>query len=272
MAKPGGVVGVFDRVADTYDTVDVPWFGPIAAGLVDELRVQPGERVLDIGCGRGAALRPLALATGPRGRAVGFDLSPRMVELTARDLADLPQVTVELGDASAPQQPAGTFDAVASSLVLFFLPEPGAAVRAWSALLAPRGRLGVATFGEQDERWRSVDELFTPYLPPALADARTTGARGPFASDEGMERLLVDAGLDDVRTVRRTVEAVFRSAEHLVTFTWSHGQRAMWEHVPPDQHEEVRQAILTRAGSWADATGGFALSQVVRYSLGVRGG
>ena len=104
MAHPEGIVGVFDRAADIYDHVGVPWFGPIAAGLVAQLDVRPGERV-HIGCGRGAALRPLALATGPTGRAVGIDLAPRMVELTARDLAAYPQVEVAVGDARAPASP-----------------------------------------------------------------------------------------------------------------------------------------------------------------------
>ena len=89
-----GPAGVFDRAADTYDAVGVPWFQPIALRLVTELAVQPGERVLDIGCGRGAALFPLAEAAGPAGSVVGIDLSPRMVELTAADATALPQAWI----------------------------------------------------------------------------------------------------------------------------------------------------------------------------------
>ena len=154
MGSPDGIAGVFDRAADTYDRVGVPWFEPIAAGLVAELAVRPGERVLDVGCGRGAALRPLAQATGPDGYALGIDLAPRMVELTRQDLSDLPQVEVRVGDARAPGLPSASFDVVASCLVLFFLPDPAAALRAWTDLLVGGGRLGVTTFGGQDERWR----------------------------------------------------------------------------------------------------------------------
>lgn len=266
MAPVTGVAGVFDRAADTYDDVDLPWFRPIAEGLVDRLAVQQGERVLDIGCGRGAALAPLARAVGPTGRALGIDLAPRMVELTARDLRDLPQVEVRVADASAPGLPAGSFDVIASSLVLFFLPDPAAAVRSWTELLVEGGRLGVATFGPQDERWARIDALFGPYLPPSMSDARTSGRRGPFASDEGVARLLTDGGLTGVRTTHRTAEAVFHDAEHLLQFSWSHGQRAMWEAVPEAEHSLLRAQITAAVRE----AGTLHFTQEVRYTLGRR--
>lgn len=270
MSSPAGIAGVFDRAADTYDAVDVAWFQPIANGLVDELAVQPGERVLDVGCGRGAALVPLARAVGPTGTALGIDLSPRMVQRTAQDLVGMPQVQVWVADACAPDLPASSFDVVASSLVLFFLPDPGAAVATWSQLLVPGGRLGVATFGPQDERWKRIDAVFTPYLPAAMLDARTSGQRGPFSSDEGMAQLLHDSGLVDVRTCRRSVEAVFRDAQHLMQFSWSHGQRAMWEAVPERQRPALRRDIIGAVNELSEESGRLTFSQPVRYTLARR--
>ncbi|MBT0993781.1 methyltransferase domain-containing protein [Cellulomonas sp. DKR-3] len=270
MAAPEGPAAVFDRVADTYDTVGVPWFVPIAAALVAQLAVRPGERVLDVGCGRGAALRPLAEATGPGGHALGIDLAPRMVELTSADLAHLPQVDVRVGDARAPDLPPESFDVVAASLVLFFLPDPVAALSAWRGLLVPGGRVGVTTFGAQDERWREIDALFAPFLPPGMFDARASGRRGPYASDEGVEQLLVEAGFTDVRTVSHTVAAVFRGPEHVLEFSWSHGQRAMWDTVPPDRVDELRTAMAAAAARAAEPSGRIAFTQQVRQTLGSR--
>ena len=263
---PAGIAGVFDRSAHTYGAVGVPWFGPIAAGLVEELDVRPGERVLDVGCGRGAALLPLAQATGPTGSVLGIDLAPTMVSLTAHDARDLPHVQVLVADAGAPGLPAGAYDVLSSCLVLFFLPDPAAAVRTWAGLLAPGGRLGVTTFGPQDERWKAVDALFAPYLPPALRDARTSGARGPFASDEGMEQLLRDAGLVEVRTAHRTVAATFSGPQQWVDFSWSHGQRAMWEAVPAGDHAALRQQATSLLAQWEPLT----FAQDVRHTLGRR--
>ncbi len=81
------VADVFHRVAGTYDAVGVDFFLPIAAGLVAELDPQPGERALDVGCGRGAALFPLAEAVGPSGHVTGIDIAPGMVERTTADVA-----------------------------------------------------------------------------------------------------------------------------------------------------------------------------------------
>lgn len=262
---------MFDRVADTYDTVGVPWFRPIAAGLVAELAVAPGERVLDIGCGRGAALIPLAAAAGPTGRVLGIDLAPRMVELTARDTQDLPQVTVRVADAASPELPAGSFDVIAASLVLFFLPEPVPALRQWRELLVPGGRLGVTTFGVQDPRWAEIDAVFQPYLPAAMLDARTSGRRGPYASDGGVSALLTEAGFAAVRTSHLDHEALFDGPEHLLRFSWSHGQRAMWEAVPEAERGAVARRLLETAGQWTDPHGQLRLRQQVRYTLGRRG-
>jgi len=269
-ASPAGIAGVFDRAADTYDAVGVPWFGPIAQGLVDELDVQPGERVLDIGCGRGAALLPLAEAAGPTGHVLGIDLSPRMVALTTADVRDLAHVEVRVADAGAPGLAPASYDVIASSLVLFFLPDPAAAVRSWAELLVEGGRLGVATFGPQDERWKQVDALFTPYLPPAMLDARTSGQRGPFASDEGVEQLLRDAGLIDVRTAHRTVEAGFSGPEQWLEFSWSHGQRAMWEAVPVEEQATVARQATGLLEGFVDRDGHLGFSQGVRCTLGHR--
>lgn len=268
MTSPPGIAGVFDRAAGTYDAVGVPWFGPIAHGLVAELDAQPGERVLDLGCGRGAALLPLARAVGPTGTALGLDLAPRMVELTAQDARDLPWVEVRVGDASAPDVPAQAYDVVSCCLVLFFLPEPAAAVRAWVPALAPGGRVGVTTFGPQDTRWQAVDELFRPYLPSTMRDPRTVGRTGPFASDEGVAGLLTGAGLVDVRTTHRTVDAAFDSPEHWVDFSWSHGQRAMWECVPEGERDDLRRRAVDLLREVERRDGGLRFDQDVRHTVG----
>lgn len=266
------VAGVFDRAADTYDAVGVPWFTPIARRLVAELAPQPGERALDIGCGRGAALWPLADGVGEHGRVVGIDLAERMVEATRAEAARRGLRNVELAvmDATEPDLPPASFGVAASSLVLFLLPDPPAALASWLGLLSPGGRLGISTFGERTAAWVELDAVFTPYLPPQMLDARTTGERGPFASDQGVEELMTEAGFDDVRTVGFDLSAAFDDLDHWYRWSWSHGQRVRWELVP----EEERPAVLAQAGEVLEQVRGgdgrLNLTQRVRLTFGRR--
>ena len=163
---------VFDTVADDYDQSGVAFFAPIAGRLVELLDPRPGERVVDVGCGRGAVTLPLARAVGQDGSVTALDVSPAMVAHTraAAGAAGLDRVSVELGDATALRLPERSFDVLASSLVLFFLPRPAESLPGWLRLLRPGGRAGLTTFGTQDDTWQAVDALFVPYLPPALVD------------------------------------------------------------------------------------------------------
>ena len=265
--QPGGVAGVFERAAPTYDQVGVDLFGPVADALVEELDPQPGERVLDAGCGRGAVLLRAARRAG---RADGLDLSPAMVQgACAEAAAQGLDVEVRVEDAAAPDRPLASYDVVASSLVLFFLPDPPAALRAWRRLLAHRGRLGVTTFGPTDGGW-TADGALMAHAPPALRDARTTGGRGPFASDDGVEQLLSDAGLLDVRT-RRTVVAVrFDDLDHWYRWSWSLGQRAVWEALDDDARARVRAEVEEHVRASRQPDGRYGFDQQVRVTTGRR--
>ncbi len=55
----------------------------IRAKTIAALRLQPGETVLDAGCGTGWCIPKLAQFVGPSGRVVGFDPSPEMLAIAA---------------------------------------------------------------------------------------------------------------------------------------------------------------------------------------------
>src|SRR6516225_3341923 len=52
--------------------------------LIAAAGVQPGQRVLDVGCGTGYFARMLARSVGSEGLAVGVDASPEMIEYANR--------------------------------------------------------------------------------------------------------------------------------------------------------------------------------------------
>lgn len=98
----------------------------VLAEILDELRLRGDERLLDIGCGRGAVLL-LAARRLPAGRAVGVDVWRRRdqtgnTRTAAEHNATLEGVAdrVEFVDADARDLPfpAGSFDVVVSSLAI----------------------------------------------------------------------------------------------------------------------------------------------------------
>lgn len=265
------VAALFDLLASTYDTTGVAFFQPIADRLVAELAPVAGERWLDVGCGAGAVLLPAARAVGAEGSVVGVDIAPGMVDRCAAAAAaeGLAQVSVLVGDAASPEVD-GPFDVVASSLVLFFLTDPAAALRSWHALLRPGGRLGVVTFGPQDDWWESLDAVFRPYLPQEMLDARTSGQDGPFSSDAGMERLVAAAGYVEVGTTAWELPVRFVSPDQYLDWTMTTGQRAMWMRVPDDERAGVLEQQMTLLRAHQEQDGSVLLHQGVRITVGAR--
>ena len=86
--------------------------------------IQPGERVLEVGCGTGdVALAASALA-GPTGAVMGIDPSPEMIAVArAKALRAARAVDFQIGLIEALAFPDATFDVVLSSLMMHHLPD-----------------------------------------------------------------------------------------------------------------------------------------------------
>ena len=252
--------GMFDGVADLYDQSGVAFFGPIAAGLVERLDPRPGERVLDLGSGRGAATLPIAAAVGGTGAVTAVDASSRMVELLRVSAQErgLDHVSVEQGDATAP--PVGPYDVVCGSLVLFFLPDPVAALAAWRDRLVPAGRVGISTFAPWPEGMRAVMQVLKSFHAPDAPD--TTSMPPAFGSDEGVAGLCRAAGFEDVRTERASYDIVFRDVDQWLDWAVGTAVRGPWMQVPEDRRPEALDRIAAELAA-RDHT----LEVDIRYTL-----
>jgi SAM-dependent methyltransferase len=109
----------FDRLAPTYDQA-VPFFAETGRSLVEWVGIAPGLRVLDLGSGRGAVGIALAEAVGMDVEIVAGDVSEQM--LSRLHALRLPRVDVKYIDATAIDEPDGSFDLV---FCAFFASLPG---------------------------------------------------------------------------------------------------------------------------------------------------
>jgi ubiquinone/menaquinone biosynthesis C-methylase UbiE len=165
--------------------------------LLTAAAVEPGDRVLDVGCGCGDTTSALARSAGAAGAVVGLDVSGPLLEVARREVADAHFVR---GDAQAPPLPPAAYDVVVSSFGVMFFEDPAAAFGNLRAALRPHGRLAFLCW--QDSL---ANEVFAIPLRVFRAYGYEAGAAGgdPFADPRWIERMLTGAGFAEVR-----VEAV----------------------------------------------------------------
>jgi SAM-dependent methyltransferase len=130
----GDFVTYLDQAADH--------FRPLKVFTHSLLRLRPGERILDVGCGCGDDLRELATLVTPNGCAVGIDSSQSMIDEARRRHAgcELP-LQFERGDAAHLRWHSEYFDACRADRVFQHLAAPHRALNEMIRVLKPGGRV-----------------------------------------------------------------------------------------------------------------------------------
>lgn len=257
---------VFDRAAASFDAGGARFFATAGRMLVDLAGLGTGQRVLDLGAGTGAVSIPAARAVGPTGSVVALDISPAMLE-RLRERAErerLQTIVTRLGDAANPAGSAGGYDAITAGFVLFMLADPTTAVRRYARLLAPGGRLALSLFGAPDPRWRWLLRLHLL----GRRDGRTTGRAD--LSKPALARLLSAAGFGDIQDREHTLRLHFAGPSDWWHWSWSHGERAVWEAMSPSQLAAARDYAFNRLEQMADPSGRLELALNIRLTVARR--
>lgn len=146
------IAAVFDAGAREFSRLTPTVWGPAGAALAFQLRLHPGDAVLDVCCGAGASALPAAAAVGPTGLVHAVDVADELLEqgrLAASDRA-LHNIDFVRADATEWEPPSsvprGRYDALACSYGVFFLPHPNAAFARLVRLLRPVAKVGLTVW------------------------------------------------------------------------------------------------------------------------------
>lgn len=144
----------YDKIAPVYDLLsEMPERAVREAGLA-KFAARPGERVLEIGVGTGHCLVELAEAVGPKGRALGIDISRKMVDRTRRLINEehlAGRADVLPGDGEHLPYASDTIDGIFMSftLELFDTPEIPCVLAECRRVLRPGGRIVIVAISKE---------------------------------------------------------------------------------------------------------------------------
>ncbi|MGX5185007.1 class I SAM-dependent methyltransferase [Streptomyces avermitilis] len=235
---------VFDRAAASYGRIGGQFFEQAGQALVQLALPQPGEDLLDVGCGRGASLLPAAAAVTPRGRAVGIDKSSAMVSQANQALAarGLTHAFAVVADADALPTRTGTFDVLLAGLVLQFLPEPQHTLRRLTHMLRPGGRIAICTPAAAPDDLDIVDRTADAALIEFVGASAQERANMP-----GTDSSALVAAMHHEYVKIQVLNTFFPISVPVSKFwDWrmSHGRRTQLERIPEKDRERAREKLV----------------------------
>lgn len=180
-----------------------PLFRPFAEQLVARVALKQGDSVIDVACGTGIVARVVRERLGPEAQVVGVDIAPAMLAV-ARSVDQT--IDWRQGDATAlPITADEQFTVLTCHQGLQFMPDKPAALREMRRVLAPGGRVAIAT-------WCSLEDVPGMVELNAVAERYVGGitdSRHSFGDAGALNDLLVDGGFSDVNVGTLTHDVQF---------------------------------------------------------------
>ncbi|MCX5381497.1 methyltransferase domain-containing protein [Streptomyces sp. NBC_00091] len=129
----------FTRRADAWEE-RFAYQTPAYESAVSRMRLAPGRRAVDLGCGTGRAMPALRAQVGPAGQVLGIDVTPAMLTAAARH-GRTGHGHLLAADCTRLPLPGASVDGIFSAGLLDHLPDPHTALREWARVTAPDGVL-----------------------------------------------------------------------------------------------------------------------------------
>lgn len=177
---------------EVYERVLVgPLFRPFAEELVARVGLTRGDSVIDVACGTGIVARLVRERLGSDARVVGVDVAPAMLAVAR---AVDPTIDWRQGNATSLPVSAGErFTVLTCHQGLQFVPDKPAAIREMRRVLAPGGRVAVAT-------WSSLEHLPGMVELNSIAERHVgpiVDSRHSFGDANAVRQLLVEGGFEE---------------------------------------------------------------------------
>jgi len=227
---------------------------PTYEAALGAVRLEPGDRVLDVGCGVGAFLRLVAARVGvPH----GIDASEALVGLAR---TRLPDADLRVGDMEGLPWASDGFDLVCGFNSFFFANDMVAALREAGRVARPGASVVVQVWGAHERcDLERMKEIARPFLPPRPRDAPAD----PDLSEPGaLADLAVAAGLEPERELDTTWAFVYPDADTLGrALVAVAGLAAV---AGPEREDELRASIVDGLARYRLADGSYRLENEFR--------
>jgi len=173
---------------------------PVAEVVLARAAVQPGEHVIDIGCGCGATTLVLADAIRPGGALVAADVSEPMLGRARERIGERPNVAYVCADATTHGFAPGWADLLFSRFGVMFFGDPVAAFANMRRGLKSGGRTVLACWRKPAENPWMMLPLQAAYLHVPKLPKPDPDDPGPFSfgDPDRVKRILGAAGFTDV--------------------------------------------------------------------------
>ncbi len=186
--------------AEFYERYSRFMLEPWVPALLNAVRLQSGERVLDIACGTGFVARQAAECVGEAGTVTGVDINVGMLAMAKAATANSAALTIDWreADVSALPYPDGSFDVALCQQGLQFFPDRLGALQEIRRILVPGGRIGLSVWGSLEENpyFLAVEVAIRRHV----SDAAASGLRNPhtLADPEEVRATITKSGFEDV--------------------------------------------------------------------------
>jgi SAM-dependent methyltransferase len=229
---------------------------PTYEAALARVDVQPGQRVLDVGCGAGAFLRIVA-ARGAH--PSGVDASEALLALARQRV---PDADLRAGDMEALPYGDDTFDLVTGFNAFFFANDIVTAVREAGRVARPGAPVVIQVWGRHERNdLEAMKQLIRPFLPPRPADAP---AEPDYSQPGVLEGLATQAGLTPETTFDVSWAIEYPDRETL--------GRAMVavagiNLLVGDREHEVKTAIADGLAAYRTRAGGYRLDNEYHFLI-----